>query len=323
MHKHIYNNMYGAGIVVMLLAAVLFFFACSGNDAEARASEKNDDSLLVKVAVFPTLDAMPITLAKEWEVLDSLGVNVEVDVYRSQMDAEKALVEGRADAVLTDMIRVGWWQWQKKPIRFAFATYRPLFIVPNRTLRVSKVEQLDDRMIAATRNSIEDFFIDKVIAGIKNRKGQILRPQINSVELRLGMLKAGQLDAAVLNALQALKARNAKFHSLKLQSDTLNSLAGFAFNTNALATKGEQLATLRNAYDIVVARLHKSASMPHHGEQTRKALFIGSEIDTLIKPCADFAITTAPADKCKGEVAEWLSHHAGIVGYNCDTLFVK
>lgn len=322
-HTHIYNKVYSVGIVMMLLAAILFFSACGSSDKVPVKAEKVVDSLLVKVAVFPTLDALPLALANDWGVFDSLGVSVEMDVFRSQMDAEKALVDGKADVVLTDMFRVGWWQWHKKPLKFAFATHRPLYLVPNRALRVSKVEQLDDRMIAGTRNSIEDFFIDKIITQIKNRKGQILRPQINSVELRLRMLKSGQLDAVVLNAQQALKAQSADYPSLKVRHDSLTGLAGFAFNTNSLRTKEAQLSKLSRAYDIVVAKLRSNAKMPQISDQTRQSLFLGHAIDTLLNPKLHFAATSAPDDKNKTLVAEWLRLNAATSGYTGDTLFVQ
>ena len=304
---NIYNKVCSVVYSAVLLAAILCLCACGG-DTAAKLTEQNPETPDLKVAVFPSLDAVPLALANDWGVFDSLGVKVELAVFRSQMDAEKALADGKADAVLTDMFRVGWWQWHRKPVQFAFATKRHLFIVPNRVLRISKADQLDDRMIAGTRFSMEDYFAERVVAGIKNRKGQILHPQINSVELRLSMLKAGQLDAAVLNTQQALKARSAGYASLNTEQLDFG-FAGVAYNSDSVKVKRAMMGKLRQAYDIVVSKLRQSPTLPQISEQTRKALFLNEGVDSVINTKTDFAPTSAPNSTRQDEATAWLRNH--------------
>ena len=303
-------------IKACVLPAVMFMSACGDRRdvivRESGCARENPiaaDSTALTIAVFPAVDALPLMLANDWGVLDSLGVKARFAVYRSQMDAEKSLADGKADAVLTDMFRVAWWQSRGDTMRFAFSTTRPLYIVPNKTLRVSRADQLDDRMIAVSRYSLDDYFADRVIATIKKRKGQILRPQINSTELRLSMLKAGQLDAVVLNTLQALKARSAGYASLQLGPLVKEGFAGFAFSLKSMRTKGNKLAKLRQAYDIAVSRLNRNAVMPQISAQTREALFISDGLDTLLDGKADFSPAATPGRALQAEASEWF-HNA-------------
>ena len=295
----IYNKVWGMVSSAVLLAAILCLYACGG-ETDGKTPGQNQETPDLRVAVFPSL-----ALANDWGVFDSLGVKVELAVFRSQMDAEKALADGKADAALTDMFRVGWWQWQRRPMQFAFATQRHLFMVPNRVLRISKADQLDDRMIAGTRFSMEDYFAERVVAGIKNRKGQILHPQINSVELRLSMLKAGQLDATVLSTQQALKARAAGYTSLKTEQLDFG-FAGVAYNSDSVKVKRSMIGKLRQAYDIVVGKLRQSSALPLISEQTRKALFLNGGVDSVINAKTDFAPTSAPNPTRHDEATAWL-----------------
>ena len=99
-------------LLSFLFSLLVVFSACSGSEtAKQSAPSASTDSTVLRIAVFPALDALPLALANDWGVFDSLGVKAELVVFRSQMDAEKALADGKADAVLTDMFRVGWWQW--------------------------------------------------------------------------------------------------------------------------------------------------------------------------------------------------------------------
>ena len=311
-------------LLSFLFSLSVVFSSCSGSEtAKQSAPSVSTDSTVLRIAVFPALDALPLALANDWGVFDSLGVKAELVVFRSQMDAEKALADGKADAVLTDMFRVGWWQWQHRPVRFAFSTDRQLFVVPNKVLRISRIDQLDDRMIACSRHSQEDYFADRVIAQIKLRKGQILRPQINSVELRLSMLQAGQLDAAVLGTQQALKARATDCPSLQESQaqKAIHGFAGIAFSTLSIKKKGRQLSQLRKAYNIVVGRLHSMAAMPQIDEQTRSSLFLNEGIDTLLDVKTDFTLATRPTENLRLTVAEWLNSRGATKGYSADTLF--
>ena len=271
--------------LIFILTLTLTLFSCSKQEKTVESRAQVSDSTALRVAVFPSSDALPLLLANDWGILEEHGARAEIAVYRSQLDAEKALADDKADVVLTDKHRIEWWQRKGTPIQFAFATHRPLYIVPNKQLRITRIDQLDDRMIAGSRYSLDDDFTDQAVAKIKKRKGQILRPQINSVELRLSMLLAGQLDAAVLNTLQAAKARAAGYSPLNIAEGV--ALEG-AVAYRAAESQRHRVAKLQSAYQKAVERLHRSATMPTISATTRTALYFTDGIDTLLNAKTDF-----------------------------------
>ena len=50
----------------------------------------HEDSLALKFAVLPTADCMPLFLAKEKRMFDTLGVDVRLRCFTSQMDCDTA-----------------------------------------------------------------------------------------------------------------------------------------------------------------------------------------------------------------------------------------
>ena len=258
--------------------------------------------------------------------MDSLGISAKFYVYRSQMDCEKALSDNKVDVAMTDMFRVAWWQWQKKPMRFAYVTRRQLSVVPNKALRMTNIDQLDDHMIAMSRFSLDDYYCDKVIKLIKKRKGQILTPQINSVELRFKMLKSGQVDAAILSQMQVYKAKQYKNTSLDVKLELNDGFAGIAFNTNSLTDKRKrkQMYKLMFAYNIVVNKLAKMKAMPEIDSPATKSLFLDNQTVRMINPKEDFILMKNGNYSYAEESVKWLKQHSAIGnGYMADTLLVE
>lgn len=300
--------------------------SCGKSEESNNNIKTVDDSLAVTIGVFPSLDALPLILANDWGIMDSLGISAKFYVYRSQMDCEKALSDNKVDVAMTDMFRVAWWQWQKKPMRFAYVTRRQLSVVPNKALRMTNIDQLDDHMIAMSRFSLDDYYCDKVIKLIKKRKGQILTPQINSVELRLKMLKSGQVDAAILSQMQVYKAKQYKNTSLDVKLELNDGFAGIAFNTNSLTDKRKrkQMYKLMFAYNIVVNKLAKMKAMPEIDSPATKSLFLDNQTVRMINPKEDFILMKNGNYSYVEESVKWLKQHSAIGnGYMADTLLVE
>lgn len=83
-------------------------------------------------------------------------------------------------------------------------------LVANRKSRVTKINQLSDKLVAMTRFSATDFLCDKMSDSIKGKKEEFFRVQVNDVDIRLKMLQNGEIDAAWLTEPQASVAKKAE-----------------------------------------------------------------------------------------------------------------
>ena len=92
-----------ATVVAFLLVAWLSaLVGCSDSKEKVRrlsmqekARQDSIDKASFKVGVMPTLDCLPVFVAHDEKLFDSLGVTVHLKCYSAQMDCDTALERGR------------------------------------------------------------------------------------------------------------------------------------------------------------------------------------------------------------------------------------
>lgn len=196
-----------------LFTALVLIASCGQSyDEKQRLSKaekarlKTEDSLALKVAVLPTLDGMPIFLAKERRLFDTLNVDVRLRRWNAQMDCDTALIGSSIEGSVTDLVRAERIKKRGTPLTYVAATNAYWQLVSNRLARVKELKQLSDKMIAMTRFSATDYLADLAIDSAKP-KYDVFRVQINDVHIRLRMLLNNEMDAMLLTEPQATTAR--------------------------------------------------------------------------------------------------------------------
>lgn len=200
-------------IFLTLLTAVLVM-ACgpSGDGAERlsakeRARQKTLDSLAFKVGVQPTLDCLPVYVAHEEHLFDSLGADVRLRHYGAAIDCDAALRAGQLQAAVTDLVSCRRMAGQGVPLRYAAATNAYWQLVSNRQARIRHIRQLKDKMMAMTRYSATDMLGDYAVDSAGLVPDHVFRIQINDPGVRLGMLLNNEMDAMLLTEPHATAAR--------------------------------------------------------------------------------------------------------------------
>lgn len=251
-------------MVLALLACMLAMVGCDNTQqrqAMSKAEKARLDSIdkaSLKVGVMPTLDCLPVFVAKDYDLFDTLGVTVHLKGYTSQMDCDTALERERVEGSITDLVRAGVLVKRGTALRYPIATNTYWQLITNRRSRISELKQLSDKMIAVTRNSATDYLANLAIDSAKT-KYDVYRVQINDVKIRLKMLLNNEMDAVLLTEPQATKARVEK-HPVLMDSRDKNLHFGvFAFREKALKTaeRQRQLALFLKAYDMAVDSINK------------------------------------------------------------------
>lgn len=201
-----------------------------------RLKQKQQDSLALKVAVLPTIDCMPIYLAKTHGFFTADGVEVHLRMWNAQMDCDTALMGGSIEGAVSDIKRVERMRSKGTPLTVLGSTNAYWQLITNRTARVKKVSQLGDKMVAMTRYSATDFLTDEALKGVKT-SATVFRVQVNDVTVRLHMLLNNEMDAMWLTEPQATTARIYKNPVIKDSRQMKQTLGVVAFRTKALADK--------------------------------------------------------------------------------------
>lgn len=198
-----------------------------------------EDSAALKVAVMPTLDCLPVFVAKERQLFDT-AVDIRLKQFTAQMDCDTALMRNRVEGSVSDLVRAERMMKSGVPIKYWASTNAYWLLVSNRQQRINDLKHLDDKMVAMTRYSVTDLLSDMVVDSAKLKPERVFRIQINDVNVRLKMLENNEMDALLVTepyATQAILAKN------KVLFDTRKSdmqMGVFVFRTEGMDDKNRQ-----------------------------------------------------------------------------------
>lgn len=200
-------------ILLLACCSLLLLWSCGETPVEKRRLTKAERERLkaeerqaLKFGVLPTLDCLPLFVAKERGVFEKLGVDVRLRPCKAQMDIDTALVGGSMNGAVSDSVRVARMISRGTPLKSLGRSIADWQLIANRSARLKEVKQLGDKMVAMTRYSATDYLTDHVLKGVKTQ-ATVYRVQINDVSLRLQMLLNNEMDALWLPEPQATVAR--------------------------------------------------------------------------------------------------------------------
>lgn len=226
-----------------------------------QAKLRHEDSLALKIGVLPTLDCLPIYVAKDCGLFDSTKADIRLKPFNSQIDGDQALVDGRLEGCVTDIVR-GQRMKAKRGVSLDFvaATNAGWQLISNRLARIKRINQLDDKMIAITRFSATALLADLATDSAKLKDETVFKIQINDINLRLQMLLANEMDAMFLPEPQATTARLYKNPVLMDSRDKDLRLGVIAFNKNAMndERRRRQLAVFISGYNAACDSINKN-----------------------------------------------------------------
>ena len=165
------------------------------------------DSAALKVGVTPTLDCMPVFLAKEHHLFDTLGVDIRPKLFTAHLDIQDRLEKGKLEAGFTDLVRAERVMKRGTPLYYVTATNTYWQFITNRKSRIKELRQLTDKMVAMTNHSVTDMLAQMCVDSVKLKQTDVFRVPINDVYVRLSMLQNNEMDAMLMTEPQATTAR--------------------------------------------------------------------------------------------------------------------
>lgn len=263
--------------IVCLLQAMFLLSGCSHSVNKTQRLSKAEkakldsiDQAAFKIGVMPTLDCMPIYMAYDRHWFDSLGVTVHLRYYTAQMDCDTALIRGRVEGAISDLIRIKRMQDGGAPIYAPIATDTYWQLYSNKRARIMDLKQLSDKMIAITRYSATDYFANLAIDSAKP-KYDVYRVQINDVNIRLKMLLNNEMDAVLLTEPQATKARTEGHKMLMDSREKKHNLGAFAFQqyVEKKPVRVKQMQLFCKAYNAAVDSINRFG-LKHYTDIVKK-----------------------------------------------------
>ena len=217
--------------LLWIIVTICLVVGCSESYEETKRITKaqrlkamREDSAALKVAVLPTLDCLPIYLAKDHQMFDT-AVDIRLKQFTAQMDIDTALANHRVEVGVSDLVRIERLKKQGDSLRYLTSTNAYWQLVSNRGARILDLKHLDDKMLAMTRYSVTDLLGDLAVDSAKLKSERVFRIQINDVNVRLKMLENNEMDALILTEPQAAQARLLK-HKVLMDTRKLDMEMG-------------------------------------------------------------------------------------------------
>ena len=299
---------------VLIILGVLLMAACGQSYEETkrltrqqRREAARKDSAALKVAVMPTMDCLPLFVAQHYHLYDTLRGGVRLKYYKAQMDCDTALMRGRVEGSVTDLVRAARMAKQGTKLRYVATTNAYWQLISNRNSRVKQVKQLDDKMIAMTRYSVTDMLSDMAVDSAKLEPWKVFRIQVNDVNIRLKMLENNEMDALVFTEPQYTQAMLRKPRVL-LDTRTLDlKMGAIVVQSKGMDDKSrkKQMSAFLRGYNEACDSINEFG-VQHYKDVIRKRYKVSEQALKQL-PNLKYSHAVAPREKDIEAARQWLS----------------
>lgn len=308
------NKMKYTKIFTIVMTGLLVLAGCGQSyeetkrlSREQRKKLAREDSAALKIAVMPTLDCLPLFIAKDHQLFDTI-VDIRLKHYTAQMDCDTAMMRGRVEGVVTDLVRAERMIHSGTPMKYVASTNAYWLLISNRKQRITQLKHLDDKMLAMTRYSVTDFLGDLAVDSAKLKTERVFRIQINDVNIRLKMLENNEMDALFLTEPQATQALLGK-HKVLLDTRQEDIRMGvIAFRTKGMddQNRKKQMEVFLKGYNDACDSINKFG-VRHYKDVIRKYYSVSEPALKQLPDSLKYNHAEAPRQKDIERAQQWLS----------------
>jgi len=272
---------------------------------EHQKQAMREDSAALKVAVMPTLDCLPLFVAKDRAMFDT-AVDIRLKFFTAQMDCDTALQRGRVEMAITDLVRAERMRRQGDSIAYLTATNAYWLLIGNRNQRITQLKHLDDRMVAMTRYSVTDMLTQMAVDSAKLKTERVFRIQVNDVNVRLDMLENNEMDALLLTEPQATQALLLKHHVLLDTRKLDMQMGAIAMNklTMSHANRQKQQEALVKGYNRACDSLNHYGLKPYY-DVIRRHYDVSEQALRQLPDSQKFMPVSRPREKDVERARQW------------------
>lgn len=271
-----------------------------------RIRQMKEDSAALKIAVMPTLDCLPMLVARHYNMFDSLGADIRLKFYSAHIDCDTAIMNQRVEGTFTDIVRAE--RMMKKGVGLIYCTSTDAYwlLVSNRNSRIKELKQMDDKMMSMTRYSVTDMMGDYAVDSSKLNDERVYRVQVNDVRVRLQMLQNNEMDVLLLPEPQATEALLAK-HKLLMDSRKLGWRMGaivFRDFVSKDTSRQRQYEVFVKSYNMACDSINKYGVQKYRDLVTKYCQVKASTVDSIKR--YKFSHVASPSEKDIETAKKWL-----------------
>lgn len=154
----------------------------------------------LRVGILPVLDTLPLQVAKRDGLFKEQGLDVELVPFASALERDTAMQSGQLDGYFGDILATLLLIQHGVPMRIVTVSYattpgQPMFAL----LRAPHVgEDASTLDVGMSRSTIIEYLLDGMRSLPETKGLQLKNLEVKQIPIRLQMILAGQMDAALL-----------------------------------------------------------------------------------------------------------------------------
>lgn len=241
--------------ILLLLAAASCSRGGGGKKASAAVRERKAD---LTIGLMPVADCLPFYVAGYNHTFGRDGVRVRVRTFASSLKCEDAFIRGEIDGAYLTIPQILYVSGRGVGLKAVMGLPGEMTVVTSRTRRIKKLSSMRGRTIALSRHDTSEFLVDDIAEITKIKTFDLLRPQINDIFTRSGMLADNQVDAAVLpSPHDMVSVRSGNVRVLSTDNAKIR-FGSVCFHDSVVRGKPEKIKALVKAYAQAAAKINGS-----------------------------------------------------------------
>lgn len=293
-------------LALTVLLVLVSVFAASAT-AVQEGVEAGYEAQPLTVGLMPAVDSVPLIVAEAQGYFEDEGITVTLEVFRDQVYREAALQSGAIDATVSDLVNAIRSWANGADYRVLGSTQGYFSFVTAAASGIETVSDWPDAPGVVETGLLEDSIINytagRMLAAVGLDPGRVAIVPTTQIPVRLEMVVAGELEAAVLPEPVTRIATAAGAHEL-VTTEVLDWTPGVVLATGrALRSKPRELEALLRAYDRAVEAVNAD---PDAFRETivERAAFPPPTAATMRIP--EYRPATVPTVEQVADVARWL-----------------
>jgi NitT/TauT family transport system substrate-binding protein len=225
--------------------------------------QAQDDTIRVRVAVIPVLDTLPLFIAQDAGYFEAEGLDVELIPVTSGIERDQLIQAGEADAMLTDIQGVGFFNEVRTRVQIVYTSRvaleaGPLFrILAAPDSGIDTPQKLAAVPIGVSEATVIEYLTWRLLenAGVEDIETQA----IPAIPTRFQLLMAGELKAATLPdplAQAAIEAGAIPILDDSIFAEEEFSQSVLVFTQDFINDEPEAVAAFLRAWDAAVVDLN-------------------------------------------------------------------
>lgn len=284
---------------MMLLAS--FLLACTNSN---KKSAYKDGNTQLNIGVMSSMDYLPLAVAMDNGFFEQEGVNVTIHKFYSANERDAAFQSGNLDGTILDYTGAAIQLAGGINLKVTSQCDGTFVLISNNESGVSNIQDLKDKRLAVSRNTVIDFCTDLVLQEANIALDDVNKVEINKIPLRLEMLRNGKIDATMLPDPFATIALASGNKSVIDIDDLDLRVTGIAFHDEVIAEKQEGIKSFYRAYNMAIELIKSQPVSTFESVLIAEIGFPAEFIDNLQLP--NYTIAQLPQEKDLERVEQWL-----------------